>query len=206
MSEQTRSIGYICPVCGKAVVVERTAFALAAGDQTIPCPCGKSQLEFHQQGEYCQVTVPCLFCAKDHHTVCSTRAMMEEKLLVLSCSASGLSCCFIGEEEAVFGEMEKLERAVDKLRLDDQEETRGIFLDEIVMGEVLAELKDIAGRGGISCGCGCKEYGIKVGYSAVDVVCAGCGATLRLPAATLDDVDDICARYTLTIPGKKEAE
>ena len=104
-------------------LIEQTA--LAAGDQTIPCPCGKSQLEFHQQGEHCQVTVPCLFCAKDHHTVCSTRAMMEEKLLVLSCSASGLGCCFIGEEEAVFGEMEKLERAVDKLRMDDQEETRG---------------------------------------------------------------------------------
>ena len=50
MSEQTRYIGYICPVCGKAVVVERTAFALAAGDQTIPCPCGKSQLEFHSRG------------------------------------------------------------------------------------------------------------------------------------------------------------
>lgn len=204
MSEQTRYIGYICPVCGKAVVVERTAFALAAGDQIIPCPCGKSQLEFHQQGEHCQVTVPCLFCAKDHHTVCATRAMMGEKLLVLSCSASGLGCCFIGEEEAVFAEMEKLERAVDKLRLDDQEETRGTFLDEIVMGEVLAELKDIASRGGISCGCGCDQYGIKVGYSSVDVVCAGCGATLRLPAATLDDVDEICARYTLTIPGKKE--
>ena len=106
MSEQTRYIGYICPVCGKAVVVERTAFALAAGDQIIPCPCGKSQLEFHQQGEHCQVTVPCLFCAKDHHTVCATRAMMGEKLLVLSCSASGLGCCFIGEEEAVFAEME----------------------------------------------------------------------------------------------------
>ena len=100
--------------------------------------------------------------------------------------------------------MEKLERAVDKLRMDDQEETRGTFLDEIVMGEVLAELKDIAGRKGISCGCGCDQYGIKVGYSSLDVVCAGCGATLRLPAATLDDVDEICARYTLTIPGKKE--
>ena len=90
--------------------------------------------------------------------------------------------------------------------MDDQEETRGTFLDEIVMGEVLAELKDIAGRGGISCGCGCGQYGIKVGYSSVDVVCGACGATLRLPAATLDDVDEICSRYTLTIPGKKGAE
>ena len=186
------------------MVVERTAFQLAAGDQTLPCPCGKSQLEITQRGDTCQVTVPCLFCAKDHQTVCSTRSMLEEKLLVLSCAASGLGCCFIGEEEAVFQAMEKLETAVDKLRLDDQEETRGVFLDEVVMGEVLAELKDIAQRGGVSCGCGSTQYGVKVGYSSVDVVCAQCGATLRLPAATLDDVDEICARYTLTIPGKKE--
>ena len=41
MAEQTRTIGYICPVCGKAVVVERTAFQLTAANSVLPCPCGK---------------------------------------------------------------------------------------------------------------------------------------------------------------------
>ena len=72
------------------------------------------------------------------------------------------------------------------------------------MGEVLSELRDIAQRKGIRCGCGCHDYGIKVGYSSVDMVCAQCGAALRLPAATPGDLDDLCARYTITIPGKKE--
>lgn len=72
------------------------------------------------------------------------------------------------------------------------------------MGEVLSELKDIAGRGGIRCGCGSADYGIKVGYSAVDLICARCGAALRLNAATLDDLDRLCVQTTLTIPGKKE--
>jgi len=67
---------------------------------------------------------------------------------------------------------------------------------------VLAELKEIAARGGIKCGCGKADYGIKVGYSSVDVVCAHCGAVLRVNAATPDDIDDICTQYTLTIPGK----
>ena len=49
-----------------------------------------------------------------------------------------------------------------------------------------------------------QEYGVKVGFSAVDLVCARCGATLRLNAATPDDIDAVCAQYTLTIPGKKE--
>ena len=204
MAEEKRTIGYICPVCGKAVVLERTPFQLTAGDSVLPCPCGKSELAIRQEGEYCEITVPCMFCAKDHHAVCSNKALLEKKLLALSCSASGLGICYIGEEEQVFTAMEKLEAAVDKMRLDDAMETRGTFLDEVVMGEVLAEVKEIAGRGGIRCTCGHKDYGIKVGYAAVDLVCAHCGGTLRLPAATPDDIDAVCARYTLTIPGKKE--
>ena len=202
MAEEMRTIGYICPVCGKAVVVERTAFQLAAGRNTLPCPCGQSELIIEQRDECCEITVPCLSCAKDHRTACSYDALLKQKLVSLSCASSGLGICQIGEKEAVFGAMEKLEAAVDKLRLDDQMETRGTFLNEVVMGEVLAELKEIAARGGIKCGCGKADYGIKVGYSSVDVVCAHCGAVLRVNAATPDDIDDICSGYTLTIPGK----
>jgi len=204
MPEEMRTIGYICPVCGKAVVVERSAFRLAAANNTLPCPCGKSELVIEQQGDHCEVTVPCLFCARDHRTACSNDALLHQKLVALSCAASGLGICYMGEKEPVFAAMEKLEAAVDKLRLDDQMETRGTFLDEVVMGEVLEELKEIAGRGGIKCGCGSTDYGIKVGYSSVDVVCARCGAVLRMNAATPDDIDEICSRYTLTIPGKGE--
>ena len=204
MGETDRTIGYICPVCGKAVVVKRTAFQLTAASSTLPCPCGKSELTIDQMGERCEITVPCLFCAKDHVAACSNDALLHQRLLALSCTASGLGCCYIGEEDAVFQAMEELEAAVDKLRMDDAMETRGVFLDEVVMGEVLSELKEIAGRKGIRCGCGSTDYGIKAGYSAVDLVCARCGAALRLPAATPDDLDRLCAQYTLTIPGKKE--
>ena len=48
MPEEKRTIGYICPVCGQAVIASRTAFQLAAGDSTLPCPCGKSELAFRQ--------------------------------------------------------------------------------------------------------------------------------------------------------------
>ena len=30
MAEQTRTFGYICPSCGKAVLADRTRFALSA--------------------------------------------------------------------------------------------------------------------------------------------------------------------------------
>ena len=204
MSEKTRTIGYICPACGNAVIAQRTAFQLCAGDTVLPCPCGKSELAFTQLGDRCEITVPCLFCARDHRAVCGNEALLRQRLLALSCPASGLGCCYIGEEGQVFRAMEKLEQAVDKLRLEDQTESRGAFLDEVVMGEALAELKDIAARGGVKCACGSTDYGVKVGYSSVDLVCARCGAALRLPAATPDDLADLCARDTLTIPGRKD--
>ena len=204
MPDQTRSIGYICPVCGQAVIASRTAFQLCAGDSALPCPCGKSELRFTQLGDRCEVTVPCLLCARDHTAVCSNDAMLNQKLLALSCPKSGLGCCYIGEEGPVFRAMEQLEQAVDKLRADDAGERRGAFLNDGVMAEVLSELRDIAQRGGVSCGCGSTDYGVKVGYAAVDVVCAACGAALRLPAATAGDLDALCARYTITIPGRKE--
>ena len=204
MAEQTRSIGYICPVCGQAVIASRTAFQLAAGDSVLPCPCGKSELAFTQLGDRCEITVPCLLCARDHTAVCANNALLNQKLLALSCPASGLGCCYIGEEAPVFQAMEKLEQAVDKLRLDDQTDRRGTFLNDAVMAEVLAELRDIAARKGVRCGCGSTDYGVKVGYASVDVVCARCGAPLRLPAAGPGDLDDLCARYTVTIPGRKE--
>lgn len=204
MPEETRSIGYICPVCGQAVIASRTAFQLCAGDSALPCPCGKSELHFTQMGDRCEITVPCLLCARDHTAVCSNDAMLTQKLLALSCPKSGLGCCYIGEEGPVFRAMEQLEQAVDKLRADDEGERRGAFLNDGVMAEVLAELRDVAQRGGVTCGCGSTDYGVKVGYAAVDLVCAVCGAALRLPAATADDLDALCARYTITIPGRKE--
>ena len=203
MPEESRTVGYICPVCGEPVIAQRTAFQLAAGNSTLPCPCGKSELRFTQLGNRCEITVPCLFCARDHTAVCANDALLRQKLLALSCPASGLGVCFIGEEAPVFQAMEKLEQAVDKLRLDDQSESRGAFLNEVVMSEVLAELRDIAARKGVSCGCGSTDYGIKVGYSSVDVVCARCGAALRLPAAAPGDLDALCARYTIIIPSER---
>lgn len=206
MPEEARLIGRVCPVCGQSVIVRRTPFQLCAGDSVLPCPCGKSELRIAQLGDRCEITVPCLLCARDHTAVCSNEALVGQRLLALSCPQSGLGICSIGEEGPVFQAMEKLEQAVDKLRLDDKTDSRGAFLDEVVMGEVLSELRDIAQRKGVRCGCGSSGYGVKVGYSSVDVVCARCGAVLRLNAATPDDLDDLCARYTIVIPGKKEID
>lgn len=197
MEEGKRTIAYLCPECRRSVVIERSVFQLAAAPSELPCPCGKSAVRVEMMGERCQITVPCLYCGKEHTVTCSTQSFLHEKCLAFSCAASGLHCCYVGEEEAVFANTRRLEEALDKL--DCEAEERGAFLDEIIMHEVLSELKEIAQRGGISCSCGSKEWKLQVNYSSVDLFCAHCDGVLRVPAATDSDLEDICCKYTLQI-------
>ena len=48
--EAKRTLAYLCPVCGKSVIVERTPFQLAATVNHLPCPCGKSELVVEMAG------------------------------------------------------------------------------------------------------------------------------------------------------------
>ena len=78
------------------------------------------------------------------------------------------------------------------------------FLDNVIMYEVLSELRDIAARpGGITCACGSGRWGMEIRRSAVDLICRDCGAKLRVPAATDRDLDDLCCHMKLVLPGKK---
>ena len=73
-------------------------------------------------------------------------------------------------------------------------------MNPTIMEEVLGEIRDIARReNGITCECGSHSWRIKVGYSAVDISCADCGAVLRVPAATDSDLDDLCCKAKLVI-------
>ena len=88
--------------------------------------------------------------------------------------------------------MARLSQVVDKLC--SVRGAPGTFLDEIVMEEVLSELKEIASRNGVSCECGSHKFRLSVNFSSIDVVCAECGAMARIPAATMDDVERICCK------------
>lgn len=201
VEEAKRTIAYLCPACHQAVVAEKTVFSLAAAPGKIPCPCGKSALKTEIVGDRVKLTVPCLFCEKEHTVTCSTHAFLHEKALAFACAVSGLDCCYVGEEGPVFAAMERLEEAVDKLQAAAGE--KGTFLDEIIMHEILSELRDIAQRGGISCTCGSKEWRLQVNFSSVDLICGHCGRALRIPAATADDLEDLCCKNTLLIKGKE---
>ena len=155
------------------------------------------------RSDHADLTVPCHACGQDHHIRCSVHDLLHHRALAFSCKATGLDCLYIGEEGPVFQAMRHLEETA--AQMEEKPEGEGVFLNETSMEEVLGELTDIAGRGGISCACGSKDYQVKVHYSTVELQCARCGGRLRLSAATGEDLEELCCQATLTIPSGEGA-
>ena len=196
--EETRSFGYICPACGKANFHTRSVFALSAAAARMECECGKEALEVQTDGTKFRLWVPCGVCGGQHQAECAADALLHGRGIGLSCPVKQELCCYVGQEQDVRRAMENLALRVEKDKGADGE----AFTDSVIMYEVLSELKDIAAQGGISCTCGSTRYTVQVRRGAVDLVCADCGGRLRLPAATDEDLDDLCCRMKLTIKGK----
>ena len=194
MREEMRAFGYLCPKCGKTVLKARSVFALEASGAEVECDCGGSALTVSFDGERYRLTVPCGLCGETHTAVCSPEQVLE-KATALACAGTKQFCCFIGPEGTVEKQLRELAILAEKEKRQGE--------DEVIMYEVLSELRDIAARGGISCACGSRRYGMEVRRSAVDLICRDCGARLRVPAATDRDLDDLCCHMKLVLPGKR---
>lgn len=198
--EEVRSFGYICPKCGKAVLGTRSVFALQVAAARIGCECGESELEIQTDGVKFRLWVPCGLCGGTHQAEVDVSAILTGRGVGLACPETKQLCCYAGEESQVMARTEELAIRVDK----ERSEQREAFTDNVIMYEVLSELKDMAGRGGVRCTCGSRDYGIRIHRDAVDLTCRACGGRLRLPAATDEDLDQLCCRMTLEIPGRKD--
>ena len=193
--EETRSFGYICPACGKANFHTRSVFALTAAAARMECECGREALEVQTDGTKFRLWVPCGLCGETHQAEVSNQALLEGRGVGLACPKTRQLCCYAGDRTEVEKAARELELRAEKDRCEEPE----AFTDNVIMYEVLSELKDIASRGGISCSCGCKDYSIAVHRGAVDLICKDCGGRLRLPAATDEDLDRLCCQMKLVI-------
>ena len=202
MSEEMRTFGYLCPKCGKPVMGTRSIFALEAADAEIICDCGESVLQTEFDGEKYKVYVPCGICGETHMAVCPPERVLKGAT-ALGCAKTKQFCCFIGDEGTVEKNLRELVILAEKEKQQKDSEDPEAFVDNVIMYEVLSELKDIAAREkGITCACGSSRYGMEIRRSAVDLVCRDCGSKLRIPAATDRDLDDLCCHMKLVIPGK----
>ncbi len=202
MQEPMRTFGYLCPKCGKSVMASRSVFALEASNVEVACDCGGSALQAEFDGQKYRVYVPCGICGETHMAVCDAERMLRGAT-ALGCSETKQFCCFIGPEGTVEKNLRELAILAEKEKQQSESDDPETFADNVIMYEVLSELKEIAARPqGITCGCGSHGYGMEIRRSAVDLVCRTCGAKLRIPAATDRDLDDLCCHIKLVIPGR----
>lgn len=200
--EEKRTIGYICPKCGRSVLAERTVFALSASTAAVVCDCGESELVSQSDGRDFRLTVPCGVCGGEHRAEVPAAAMLTGQGVALSCPERRQLCCLIGEEGRVTRGLLQLQAAAEKLREPREGQT---FADDVIMYEVLSELRDMVARGAVTCACGAKGCRLAVGSGAVDLICGQCGGRLRIGAATDEDLDQLCCRTALVIPGAKRS-
>ena len=144
----------------------RSVFALEASGAEVECDCGGSALTAAFDGERYRLTVPCGLCGGTHTAVCSRKQVLEGAV-ALACAGTKQFCCFIGPEGTVDRQLRELAVLAEKEKRQGDNEA---FLDNVIMYEVLSELRDIAARKGISCACGSGRYGMEVRRSAVDLI------------------------------------
>ena len=203
MSDETkRTIAYLCPRCHQLVTAERSLFALMAEPTDVRCTCGGSAVHIELDTRSAMVAVPCAFCGQGHKGIFDARVFRDKPLIVCSCPERGVDCCYIGEAGAVRTAASRLTETWEQLNREPEESET--FQNDIIMHEVLSEVRDIIKRGGVSCTCGGKGCRLRVGYSAVELTCPDCGASMRIPAATADDLDDVCCKMKLVIQGRKK--
>lgn len=200
--KDSRTIAYLCPKCGQSVIVSKNLFELSAQTCQLPCACGKTGIEVQFLPDQVQMKVPCHVCKETHVVSCPSTSFVGEKLLSFSCS--GVNCCFVGEEQAVFSATPRMEQEADLWQ--SQQGQMGAFLNSHVMEEVLMEIREIAGRDGISCVCGSHNWGFQVDFTTVEISCAKCGKATRIPATIAEDIDNICYCQNLVIGGNKGEE
>ena len=200
--EKDPFLSYICPRCRQSVIVEKDVFALAASPTRIQCPCGQSELDVEFLPQRVRLKVPCLYCGREHLVSCSsTHAFLREKALAFSCAQSGLDCCYVGRRgrstpprpSGAGGGQAGATEAGERGALPGRDGHGGGPLGDPghrCPGRHLLHLR-------------VHSWTFQVNYSSVDLICAECGAQMRIPAATADDIDDICCKTRLLIRGKE---
>jgi len=92
VSEEMRTFGYLCPVCGKPVMASRSVFALESSNAEVECDCGESALRVEFDGTRYRVYVPCGICGESHVAACMPEQLTEGPGIGLACAKTKQFC------------------------------------------------------------------------------------------------------------------
>ena len=183
----TTHVAYRCPECGTLVFGIVGKFALSANLLRIKCPCNHSSLDISITGDNkIRLSVPCLFCKKNHSYVVSNTIFFERDLFLLNCPYSNMDICFIGSKEKLDEETERATKELESMLRNLEAESLSDIQPEPLEEEgppdpaaydiIRFIVKDIESEGKIDCPCHSGEYDLRVTPEGVEVFCTKCNA------------------------------
>lgn len=198
MKEESVPSAISAPRATSASSSREACLPLSASGAVVSCECGESSLTIEAEENKFRLSVPCGVCGEEHLAECSADKLLHGAASALpapirKCSAA-LSARTTPSSTRWSSFRSRRPRSASRATIPPP------LPISVIMYEVLSELKEIAARkDGITCSCGSKSYGMEIHSTYVDLVCKSCGAKLRIPAATDEDLDRLCCRMKLQI-------
>lgn len=203
-------VAYRCPVCGQAVVGFAGSFAMSADMLRLRCPCEGSAMTITVTPEKkIRLSVPCLFCEKEHSYILSRDLFYGKDIFLLNCSYTGLDVGFIGDEDRINENLARTEREIQKLCEDAGASPDVLFhkakLDENALPDaqiydiVRFVVKELEADGAIDCPCHSGSYDFEVVENGIRVFCPDCDAEYIFPADSVSAAQEFlqCDRLDL---------
>ena len=218
LNQKQTYIAYRCPRCASAATGFVGEFSLSADMLKLKCPCKESEMSITRTSDKkIRLSVPCIFCNKNHGFVVSQDVFYGKDLFLLNCPYTNMDICFIGKEKEISEAIEKNTNDLNTLFADLGYES----LDEILSDDRSAEdmlpdveiynivrfiVSELTADGQISCECNKDErpdhYELDFVEEGLRVYCKECHAEYVFPTDSLEGAKEFLSCEHLELKKK----
>lgn len=182
-------IAYRCPSCGEPVLGLIGRFALSADMLRLRCPCGEASLDIHvRRDKKLELSVPCVFCKKNHTYVLAQGLVLERERFLLNCPYANMDIAFLGDPDKVQEDVERTGEELRSLLRDlEAEKLSDIQPQDMDPDEILPDpevydilrfvVRELEADGAIDCPCHGGTYDLRFTDTGIQVFCPACGAS-----------------------------
>ena len=204
-------IAYRCHRCGTAIYGFIGKFALKAGMVRLKCNDCDSALDVTVSSDgKLRLSVPCLFCGKNHHYTVSESIFFGRELFLLNCPYSNMDIAFIGEKERIDGEVIRTRNELTQLFADlEISDPREIQPEDLDDNDVLPDpavydalrflVKELEADEKIDCPCHNGSYELRFCPEGVQVYCERCGAVYTFDTRAEHSYEDYLNLDSITL-------
>lgn len=217
LNQKQTYIAYRCPRCASAATGFVGEFSLSADMLKLKCACKESEMSITRTSDKkIRLSVPCIFCNKNHGYVVSSQIFYGKDLFLLNCPYTNMDICFIGKEKEISEAIERNTKDLNLLfselgyenieqLLSDQRTAEDILPDVEVYNIVRFIISELNADGKIKCECVDRtpdDYEIDFVSEGIRVFCNDCKAEYIFPADSIESAREFLSCEYLELKKK----